>query len=124
MHLDPARIEDAVLNLVLNAIESIEQDGRVSVCLRRRSTNVPENGEAIIEVSDTGCGVPAEIRGRIFEPRFTTKQEGSGLGLAAVRRTAAAYHGRITFTTRSGSGSKFVLALPLSSSHNLTEHPK
>jgi signal transduction histidine kinase len=110
VHLDVARIEDAILNLVLNAIESIEKIGRVTVCLK---TSANGDGEALIEVSDTGCGIPSEIRRRIFEPRFTTKREGTGLGLAAVRRTANAYHGRITFNSRIGRGSKFVLALPL-----------
>lgn len=120
--LDAARIEDAVWNLVLNAIESIEGDGRVTVRLRRSSAN--GNGKAVIEVSDTGCGVPLDIRRRIFEPLFTTKRGGTGLGLAAVRRTAAAYHGRITFKTRIGHGSTFVLTLPLRSQPNLTENPK
>lgn len=109
VHLDAARIEDAVLNLVLNAIEAIEKSGRVTVCLKR----LPESGEAAIEVCDTGSGIPVEIRQRIFEPRFTTKPDGTGLGLAAVKRTASAYHGRITFKTRLGRGTKFVLTLPL-----------
>lgn len=114
MRLDSARMEDAVLNLVLNAIESIDGDGRVTVCLRRRrSTN--GYGNAVIEVTDTGCGIPLEIRRRIFEPLFTTKEKGTGLGLAAVRRTAAAYHGRITFKTRINRGSTFVLSLPIRS---------
>ena len=123
MHLDPARIEDAVLNLVLNAIEAIEENGEVTVCLRRRTTGNAA-AEAVIEVIDTGCGVPADIRRRIFEPCFTTKREGTGLGLAAVKRTATAYHGRISFRTRTGRGSKFVLALPLRTQLNLTENPK
>ena len=109
MQLDPARIEDAVLNLVLNAIESIEGDGRITVRLRRAT----KSHEALIEVSDTGCGVSLENRRRIFEPLFTTKLDGTGLGLAAVRRTAAAYHGRISFKSKIGHGSKFVLTLPL-----------
>jgi two-component system, NtrC family, sensor histidine kinase HydH len=118
VYLDPSRIEDAVLNLVLNAIEAIEGDGRVTIRLRQVS------GEALIEVTDTGCGIPLENRSRIFDALFTTKSDGTGLGLAAVRRTAAAYHGRITFKTRSGRGSKFVLALPLESQHHLTENPR
>ena len=113
MSLDSARIEDAVLNLVLNAIDSIEENGRVTVCLRRRATN--GDGEAMIEVTDTGCGIPFDIRRKIFGPLFTTKCEGTGLGLAAVRQTAAAHHGRITFKSKLGRGSKFVLALPLQS---------
>jgi signal transduction histidine kinase len=112
--LDPARIDDVVLNLVLNAIESIQGDGRVTVRLRR-AIKPQGDDEALIEVSDTGCGIPHEHRRRIFDPLFTTKPDGTGLGLAAVRRTAAAYHGRISFKTRLGRGSKFVFALPLRS---------
>jgi signal transduction histidine kinase len=118
LHLDAARIEDAVLNLVLNAIESIAGNGRVTVRLFTR------DDEALIEVTDNGCGIPLENRRQIFEPQFTTKREGTGLGLAAVRRTAAAYHGRITFKTRMGRGSKFLLALPLRSQAHLTENPR
>jgi signal transduction histidine kinase len=118
MPLDSSRIEDAVFNLVLNAIESIVGDGRVTVRLRR-SMNY-----AVIEVTDTGGGIPLEIRGQIFEPLFTTKHGGTGLGLAAVRRTAAAYHGRINFKTRIGRGSTFILSLPMRSQLNLTENPE
>ena len=121
MTVDSARIEDALLNLVLNAIEAIDGDGRVTVCLRCRCSTNGVN-EALIEVTDTGCGIPLEIRKRIFEPWFTTKREGTGLGLAAVRRTAAAYHGRITFKTRVGRGSTFVLSLPIRSQPNLAEN--
>ena len=120
--LDPARIEDAVFNLVLNGIEAIDGSGRVTVCLRRGSKHI--NGEALIEVTDTGRGIPLEIRDRIFEPLFTTKTQGTGLGLAAVRRTAAAHHGRISFTSKIGRGSKFVLTLPLRSQPKLLENPK
>ena len=125
MYLDRARIEDAVLNLVLNAIQSIKGNGRVTVRLRYVSKRHMANGdgEALIEVSDTGCGIPAENRRRIFEPLFTTKPDGTGLGLAAVRRTAAAFHGRITFRTRIGHGSRFVLALPLRPQQHLSEKP-
>jgi len=107
MRLDPARIEGAVLNLVLNAVESMEGTGRVTVRLSTRDR------QALIEVSDNGCGITAEHRRRIFDPYFTTKADGTGLGLASVRRTALAHQGRITFKTRTGRGSTFVLALPL-----------
>lgn len=119
MALDPDRVEDAVLNLVLNAIESIDGNGRVTVRLRCRAIN--GDAAAIVEVTDTGCGIPLEIRHKIFEPRFTTKSAGTGLGLAAVRETAVAHHGRVTFKSRIGRGSKFVLSLPL---QRLTENTK
>jgi signal transduction histidine kinase len=121
LFVDPSRIEDAVLNLVLNAIESIDTKGRVTVYLRISTNSSDDIGAAVIEVTDTGCGIPLEIRERIFEPHFTTKAGGTGLGLAAVRRTAAAHYGRISFKTRIGRGSKFVLALPLRSQQNLIE---
>ena len=126
MQLDPARIEDAVMNLVSNAIESIEGNGEVTVCLRRSQHHNSTNGagEALIEVTDTGGGIPLEVRPHIFEPRFTTKREGSGLGLAAVRRTAAAYHGRISFKTEIDRGSKFILALPLGPQSKFTNRSK
>lgn len=122
--IDPARVEDAVLNLVLNGIEAIEGSGRVTVCLRPGAEREHKHAEALIAVTDTGRGIPLEIRDRIFEPLFTTKTQGTGLGLAAVRRTAAAYHGRISFTSKIGRGSKFVLALPLRSQPDLAENPK
>lgn len=120
---DSARLEDAVLNLVLNAIESIDETGRVTVLLRRQNC-ANGDAEAVIEVTDTGCGIPLEVRRRVFEPLFTTKHEGTGLGLAAVQGVAAAYDGRITFRTRTGRGSTFILTLPLRPQPYLTESPK
>jgi len=122
MALYQTRIEDALLNLMLNAIESIDGSGKVNVCLRRQESAT--GSEAVIEVSDTGCGIPIDIRERIFEPLFTTKRAGAGLGLAAVRRTAAAHHGLITFKTKIGRGSTFVLTLPLPPQLSLTENRK
>jgi len=125
LYVDPVRLEDAVLNLVLNAIESIEGEGRVKVQLRcvTKNYNSHQLHHALIEVSDTGCGIPHENRRRIFEPLFTTKPEGTGLGLAVVRRTVTAYGGRISFKSKVGRGSKFVFTLPLRSQHHPAEKP-
>lgn len=112
MLLDPAQIEDAVLNLVLNAIESIEESGQVTVHFSRRSNDNGE-AEAVITVSDTGCGIAEADRPRIFDPFFTTKPDGTGIGLSAVKRTVEAFNGHITVHTCRGCGSSFELSLPL-----------
>jgi PAS domain S-box-containing protein len=111
--VDAAQIEDAVLNLVVNAIESIEEAGSVSVILSRRG-NGSQHDEAVVTVSDTGCGIPDENCQRVFEPFFTTKPDGTGIGLSTAKRTAAMFNGRIAFKSRAGYGSIFELSLPLS----------
>jgi signal transduction histidine kinase len=111
--LDPAQIEDAVLNLVLNAIEAIEESGRVTV---RLSVRKNAGDEAVITVSDTGCGINESDRQRIFDPFFTTKPDGTGIGLSAVQRAVEAFNGRITFYTCARRGSRFELSLPLPTS--------
>ena len=111
MPLDPAQIEDAVLNLVLNAIESIEESGRVTVRLSLRKNTAGD--EAVITVCDTGCGISEADRECIFDPFFTTKPEGTGVGLSAVQRTAETFNGRVSFETCAGGGSTFELSLLL-----------
>lgn len=109
---DEAQIEDAILNLVINAIESIAMSGSVTVRLSQ------ELSQAVITVTDTGCGIATENSQQIFEPFFTTKPEGTGIGLSAVKRTAAACNGRLSFSSRVGCGSTFELFLPLSSNEH------
>ena len=110
--VDAAQVEDAILNLMVNAIESIEKSGSVNVRLSRRR-NGSQHDEAVVTVSDTGCGIAAENCQRIFEPFFTTKPDGTGIGLAVVKQTASAFNGRISFSSRVGCGSVFELSLPL-----------
>ena len=112
---DAAQIEDAILNLVVNAIESIETTGSVNVRLSRETS---QHDEAVITVSDTGCGIAAENSEQIFESFFTTKPDGTGIGLSVVKRTASAFKGRISFSSRVGCGSTFELFLPLSSNEH------
>jgi len=112
---DAAQIEDAVLNLIINAIEAIEGEGRVSVSIRRvESDNEAEYPEeAVLEVSDTGSGISEEDLARIFHPFFTTTKGGTGLGLPAVRRIARAHGGRVEARSSVGEGSTFTIYLPL-----------
>lgn len=112
VHADAAQIEDAILNLVLNAIEAIEEEGRITVRIRQEETE-DRGEEAIIEVTDTGHGISEENLGRIFNTFFTTTKGGTGLGLPAVRRIARAHGGGVEATSTLGEGSTFRIHLPL-----------
>lgn len=111
VNADAAQIEDAILNLVINAIEAIEGEGKITVSLRREIAD--EVDEAIIEVADTGRGIPEDNLKQIFNTFFTTTKGGTGLGLPAVRRIARAHGGRIEASSSVGEGSTFRIYLPL-----------
>ena len=120
--IDPAQIEDAVLNLIINAIESVDGDGEVKirVALAEKSQNETDGDmgdEAIVEVSDNGRGISDEDLMRIFNPFFTTRPGGTGLGLPAVRRIARAHGGRVDVCSFPGKGSTFTIRLPLIPPH-------
>ena len=116
LSIDPSLIEDAILNLIINAIEAVPDDGRVRVEIRKElNDSEPEHiqDEAIIEVSDNGCGIAAEDLTRIFNPFFTTTDGGTGLGLPAVRRIVRVHGGRIDVSSTIGEGSTFTIRLPV-----------
>jgi signal transduction histidine kinase len=100
-------VRDALSNLLLNALQATPAGGRVSVEL-----TADDNG-LLFAVTDGGAGVPAELRGRIWEPFFTTKQRGTGLGLAIVRKRIEDAGGRVRLAPgATGSGARFELRLP------------
>jgi PAS domain S-box-containing protein len=113
--IDPAQIEDAVLNLIINAIESVDGNGEVKIRVVRSQNERAEEpeDEAVVEVSDNGRGISDEDLTRIFNPFFTTRPGGTGLGLPAVRRIARAHGGRVEVKSSLGSGSTFSLHLPI-----------
>ena len=71
-----------------------------------------KEGNLCISVSDTGVGIPDEIKSKIFTPMMTTKSKGQGLGLAVVKRLIEALNGNITFESQEGKGTKFTISLP------------
>ncbi len=109
---DASRLQEALLNLLLNAIQAVGERGEVTLAARRD----PERKQAVITVSDTGPGVPEEIRGRIFDPFYTTKEEGrgTGLGLSIVYGIIEKHAGTVTVENTEGCGASFVIRLPLS----------
>ncbi|NOT07023.1 MAG: response regulator [Gemmatimonadales bacterium] len=121
--IDPTQIEQIVMNLVLNSRDAIEGAGTISIDLQEvqldkaaaaLADDLPPGRYELIQIADTGPGVPAEIKDRIFEPFFTTKGSsvGSGLGLSTTYGIVKQNGGGITFVTAPGEGTTFQVYLP------------
>ncbi len=111
--IDAPQIEDAVLNLIINAIEAADGDGQVKIRVAQDDRDTDFEDEAIVEVSDNGRGISEADLLRIFSPFFTTRPGGTGLGLPAVRRIARAHGGGVEVKSSLGTGSTFTLHLPI-----------
>jgi signal transduction histidine kinase len=107
--VDERMIRQAFINLAMNAVQAMPQGGTLQVGLRRAEGPRPE---VQVEFTDTGSGIPAELRARIFEPFFTTKAKGTGLGLAIVKRIIESHSGRMVLESEPGHGTTFRLFLP------------
>jgi two-component system sensor histidine kinase HydH len=104
--IDPDRFSQCLLNLYLNAMQAMSSGGVLTVGSAAR------NGHLIVEVSDTGGGMPPEQLHQIFDPYFTTKSTGTGLGLAVVHKIIEAHGGKIRVKSRPGQGTTFTLVIP------------
>ncbi len=106
--VDAEAVRSSVLNLVLNSFEAMPQGGDLTLTL------TAESDEAVIEVADTGAGIPAQDQDRVFEFAYTTREGGTGLGLAMVHQCVVEDHGgRVTLDSAPGRGTRVRLALPL-----------
>jgi len=104
---DPALIQQVVLNITLNGIQAISGAGRVSLAVLQNHDNVA------ITISDTGRGISADALPRIFKPFFTTRSEGTGLGLSLASGIVQSHGGHIDVTSTVGKGTTFKVYLPL-----------
>lgn len=104
--IDPDRIKEALLNIITNASQATDH-GTITVKTRR------ENDEAVIELSDTGCGIKPEDLKNIFNPFFTTKPQGTGLGLAVTHKIIQEHGGKVKVESAEGCGTAFRIYLPL-----------
>lgn len=109
--IDENQIEQVLVNLLLNAIQAIENQGTVTV----RSYITPDRKKVAIEVVDDGCGIPPENICKIFEPFFSTKPKGTGLGLAVTYGIVQKHGGQIYVYSQPQKGSRFIVELPISS---------
>jgi len=107
---DSDQIHQVLLNLLLNSVQAIEGVGTVRVAMHGKEA---ENEGAVITVSDTGRGIPSDLLPNIFRPFFTTKGNGTGLGLSLARRIVEDHHGRIEVTSSSGKGTTFSITIPV-----------
>src|SRR5690606_34268361 len=106
---DRVLLREALLNIISNAAEASEATGgRVDVSAR--ATGATPTIE--IEIADTGPGIPRADLGRVFAPGFTTKESGSGIGLAIAERVVSAHHGRIRVDSEPGQGTRVIVVLP------------
>jgi two-component system sensor histidine kinase HydH len=99
-------LQAAVGNLLRNAKEATPTGGQVMV------STVRDGRDVLVRVTDTGAGIPAEVLPRVFEPYFSTKKAGTGLGLPTVRRVVEEHGGTLTLESEVGKGTQFTMRLP------------
>jgi PAS domain S-box-containing protein len=105
---DVSQLNQVLANLVLNARDASPRGAKIELTAVRVA-----DGRLDLTVADRGAGIPDEIRARIFEPLFTTKRSGTGLGLAVVHQVIQAHDGEVRVESEMGSGTRFHLLLPL-----------
>lgn len=106
---DAEKLEIVFLNLILNAIQAMENKGRVTIKMMEKINHV------LVKVSDTGPGIPNELLPKIFDPLFTTRQIGTGLGLPSCQSIIEKHNGTISVKTKIRKGTTFLIILPKNS---------
>ena len=109
-NVDADLLKQAVLNVILNGAQAMPEGGKLEVTLE------DDRKTALLRIADEGAGIPEEIREKIFDLYFTTKSEGSGIGLAMTYRILQLHYGSIEVQSKTGRGTEFQLRIPLSAS--------
>ncbi len=109
MMADERMMRQALVNLLLNAVQAMPSGGALSI---RASVEPTRTSSLRIDIEDTGPGIPAELAEKVFQPFYTTKATGSGLGLAVVRRILEAHHGQVWVDTGCPRGARLCLRVP------------
>ena len=104
---DSSYLKRIFVNLITNAVQAMPSGGKLSVTANCDRSNI------MISVEDTGQGIPEEAKEKIFKPLFTTKSKGQGLGLAVVKKLTNALGGNISFESKVGKGTRFMVEIPL-----------
>ena len=104
--VDSQMIKQALINIFQNGIDAMEPQGRLSICLRK------ENESLVLEIADNGCGIEEEDIPYLFNPFFTKKNYGTGLGLTQVEKIIEQHKGEIDIISKKGEGTRFIITLP------------
>jgi PAS domain S-box-containing protein len=113
-YIDPQLMEQVILNLITNAAESMKDtEGENMIEI----TSSFENDHIIVHISDSGPGVPEEIRDKIFDPFYTTKTGSTGIGLSLCHRVVADHGGVLELTTSQWAGARFIIRIPVRKDH-------
>lgn len=110
--VDPEQLKEALVNLILNACDAMGENGRIEITEEIGFVD-PLGRVAILQLADSGPGIPPEIQDQVFQPFYSTKEEGTGLGLAIAKRILEEHGGYIHLKPSDKQGATFVLVLPL-----------
>jgi signal transduction histidine kinase len=118
--MDPEQMKQVFLNLLLNAIQAMDQGGQLKVSAALKNQLPGARSGRFMEISfrDTGKGIPEDMQTRIFEPFFSTKEEGIGLGLPIAQRIIEEHGGKIRLVSHPGEGTIFYLTFPYGTQMN------
>jgi signal transduction histidine kinase len=106
---DRVQLLQVILNLIRNAVEAMSTDRR---CILGVKSQVDESGDVLVSVEDSGTGIDKQNLTRIFEPLFTTKQQGLGIGLSICKSIIESHQGQLSVTSVVGEGTTFYIKLP------------
>jgi len=108
LNVDRDQIKRVMINLIKNSLAAVENEGKIRI----RTSYNPALQTVLLEVSDDGCGIPEEDKGRLFEPYFSTKKSGTGLGLTIVNAIISDHNGYIRVRDNKPKGTTFLIELP------------
>jgi signal transduction histidine kinase len=110
-NVDPKLIKQALLNLMINALQAMPDGGELILCVEPRGPG----REVLLEVTDTGTGIPPDVIPKIFQAYYSTKRGGTGIGLAMTQRIVLEHGGSINVESAPGKGTRFQITLPTQS---------
>jgi len=107
VEIDASQIQQVVVNMIINAMQAMPEGGKLKIGTKKKE------GFLEVEITDTGCGIPKEARDKIFDPLFTTRAKGIGLGLAVCKAIIDRHEGKIEVKSQVEKGTTFIIKLPL-----------